>query len=199
MMQPAQSHSPIPSWRNPDHPTAHDRFRQIFREHWHAWCNLRLEEIPADQQAYARKTVERMILCRDPSAGYARYVCPGCGFDRRVPFSCKTRFCPSCGKVKVDHWVADIARDLFDVPHLHVTLTVDDLLWPHFHAHRSLLKLLLKTAAQAVRKFPRCPREHMPRSQTPVVSYTLALSCLGLLPSTACKASAFSRLCEFIH
>ena len=48
-------------------------------------------------------------------------------------------------------------------------------------------------------KFPRCPRRRMPRSQTPVVSYTLALSCLGLLPSTACKASAFPRLREFIH
>jgi hypothetical protein len=22
------------------------------------------------------------------------------------------------------------------VPHLHVTLTIDDLLWPIFHAHR---------------------------------------------------------------
>ena len=93
-----------------------------------------------------------MILCRDPSAGYARYVCPGSGFDRRVPFSCKTCLCPSCGKVRVDNWVNDIARDTYDVPHLHVTLTVDDLLWPHFHAHRSLLKVLLKTAAQAVRE-----------------------------------------------
>ena len=40
-------------------------------------------------------------------------------------------------------------------------------------------------------KFPRCPRKHMPRSQTPVVSYTLALSCLGLLPSGRCTPSAF--------
>jgi hypothetical protein len=45
-------------------------------------------------------------------------------------------------------------------------------------------------------KFPRCPHEHMPRSQTPVVSYTLALSCLGLLPSVACRTSAFSLLVE---
>jgi hypothetical protein len=91
-----------------------------------------------------------MILCRDPNGGYARYVCPGCGFDRRVPFSCKTRFCSSCGKVRVDNWVNDIARDLFDVPHLHVTLTIDDLLWPVFRPHRSLLKVLLKCAAQPV-------------------------------------------------
>jgi len=102
--------SASPSWRNPDHPTAHDRFRRIFRDHWLTWCDLRLEvKVPPDQRAYVRKTVERMILCRDPSAGYARYVCPGCGFDRCVPFSCKTRFCPSCGKVKVDNWVNDIA------------------------------------------------------------------------------------------
>jgi len=92
------------------------------------------------------------MLCRDPSAGYARYVCPGCGHERRVPFSCKTRFCPSCGKVRVDNWVSDIARDLYDVPHLHVTLTIDDLLWPFFLAYRFLLKLLLKTAALAVRE-----------------------------------------------
>jgi hypothetical protein len=92
------------------------------------------------------------MLCRDPSAHYARYVCPGCGFDRRVPFSCKTHFCPSCGKVRVDHWVNDIARDLFDVTHLHVTLTTGDLLWPFSFADRPLLKVLLKAAAQAVRK-----------------------------------------------
>ena len=52
----------------------------------------------------------------------------------------------------IDNWVTDIARDLFDVPHLHVTLTIDDLLWPFFHAHRSLLKVLLKCTAQAVRE-----------------------------------------------
>lgn len=52
----------------------------------------------------------------------------------------------------MDNWVDDVASDVLDVPHLHVTLTTDDLLWPFFHADRSLLKLLLKTAAQAVRE-----------------------------------------------
>jgi len=42
-----------PSWRDPAHPTAHDRFRQIFRDHWDSWCYLRLDaEVPLDQQAY---------------------------------------------------------------------------------------------------------------------------------------------------
>jgi len=93
-----------------------------------------------------------MLLCRDPDGGYARYLCPGCQYEQRVPFSCKTRFCPSCGKVRVDNWVNDIAKDMLDVPHLHITLTIDDLLRPFFYADRSLLKLLLQVAAQAVRE-----------------------------------------------
>jgi hypothetical protein len=39
-------------------------------------------------------------------------------------------------------------------------------------------------------KFPSSPCADMPRSQTPVVSYTLAIARLGLLPSSACKPSA---------
>ena len=86
------------------------------------------------------------MSCRDPNAGYARYVCPGCQYEHCVPFSCKTRFCPSCGKVRVDNWVNDIVRDLLEVPHLHITLTTDDLLWPCFLDDRSRLKILLHTA-----------------------------------------------------
>ena len=52
----------------------------------------------------------------------------------------------------MDNWVDDVASDLLDVPHFHVTLTTDDLLWPFFHTNRLLLKVLLKTAAQAVRE-----------------------------------------------
>jgi hypothetical protein len=40
-------------------------------------------------------------------------------------------------------------------------------------------------------KFPSCPLEHMPCSQTPVVSYSLAIARIGRLPSAGCTASAF--------
>jgi hypothetical protein len=52
----------------------------------------------------------------------------------------------------VDNWVNNVARDLLEVPHLHVTLTTHDLLWPFFHTNRSLLKVLLKTASHAIRE-----------------------------------------------
>ena len=74
-----------------------DRFRQIFIDHWERWWDYRREEVPADQRAYVQETVEKMMGCRNPQCGYARYVCPECHEERIVPFSCKTRFCPSCG------------------------------------------------------------------------------------------------------
>jgi len=32
----------IPSWYHPGHTTGHDRFRKIFLDHWHTWCDLHL-------------------------------------------------------------------------------------------------------------------------------------------------------------
>ena len=90
--------------------------------------------------------------CRNPQCGYARYVCPKCHEERIVPFSCKTRFCSSCGKVRADEWVRRISQELLDVPHLHLTLTIAKEMRPYFDRDRSLLKLLLTVAAEAVRQ-----------------------------------------------
>jgi hypothetical protein len=48
---------------------------------------LLISGVYVHQNAYDRKIVERMMLCRDATAGYTRYICPGCGYDRRVPFT----------------------------------------------------------------------------------------------------------------
>jgi len=109
-----------PLFQQPDHPTSHNLFRQIFRDHWEAWVYHRLDsEVPANQRAYLKSIVERLMLCRDPEGGFARYLCPGCGFELKVPFSCKTRFCPSCGKIHVDNWVNNIMKDILEVPPYH--------------------------------------------------------------------------------
>ena len=148
----AHQNQTLPS-RPLDHPTGHDRFRKIFLDYWDRYCDLRLtDEVPFDQQAYVRDIVQRMMLCRDPDAGYARWICPGCHYELRVPFSCKTRFCPSCGKVKVDNWVNNITKDMLEVPHLHITLTTDDSFRPFFRKDSRLLKELLRVGTQAVQE-----------------------------------------------
>ncbi|MBA3075812.1 MAG: hypothetical protein FP831_19625 [Anaerolineae bacterium] len=116
-------------------------------------------EVPVDQHENITNIVQRMMLYHDPEGGYAPYICPSCGFacavpagtgEHRVPFSCKTRFCPSCRKVHVDNWANDITKDILEVPHLHITLTTADSLHHFFLKDRGLLKELLLVGAQAV-------------------------------------------------
>jgi hypothetical protein len=48
--------------------------------------------------------------------------------------------------------VGRISQELLDVPHLHLTLTIAKEMRRYFDRDRSLLKLLLTTAADAVRQ-----------------------------------------------
>src|SRR5262249_50565450 len=57
----------------------------------------------------------------------------------------------------------------------------------------ALLHLMLPKETMWLPTFPSHPLESMPRSQTPVVSCTLALAHPGLLPSGHCTPSAFPR------
>jgi hypothetical protein len=57
----------------------------------------------------------------------------------------------------------------------------------------ALLCLIFPKETIGSPKFPSHPCESMPRSQTPVVSWTLALASPGLLPSGHCTPSAFPR------
>jgi hypothetical protein len=45
--------------------------------------------------------VTKMLLCRS-GWGYKEYHCPLCSYIRRVPQTCKSRFCSSCGKAATD-------------------------------------------------------------------------------------------------
>ena len=119
------SRSTRPSWRRPDNPTGHDSFRQIFLDHWHHWCDLRLEdEVPPDQRAYVCEIMQRLLLCREPDAGYARYVCPGCEYELRGTGSTLTASIPKALMPQNTSGVASFT------PHwlLHTIGTTDDSL-----------------------------------------------------------------------
>lgn len=61
--------------------------------------------------------------------GFSTYTCPVCGEQKKIPHTCKSRFCNSCGKVKNDEWTAKAEKTLFNVPHKHVVFTVPQELW----------------------------------------------------------------------
>lgn len=64
-----------------------------------------------------------------------------------VPFTCKSRFCPSCGVNSAINRSSFMPSKCLDVPHRHITFTIPDSLWKYFRADRSLLNLLFDSAS----------------------------------------------------
>lgn len=51
---------------------------------------------------YAEKAFGSLLLCGDPNLGVTRFSCCTCNIELAVPFSCKTRICPSCAKRRAE-------------------------------------------------------------------------------------------------
>lgn len=47
--------------------------------------------------------VNRFLECGDPQVGFTSFICLQCKDIHRIPFSCKSKFCSSCGKVYAEH------------------------------------------------------------------------------------------------
>ncbi|MFH1759480.1 MAG: transposase zinc-binding domain-containing protein [bacterium] len=49
--------------------------------------------------------VLKLLVCRTSFLGYHIFSCEKCGKILKVPHSCKSRFCSSCGKKATDNWI----------------------------------------------------------------------------------------------
>jgi len=94
--------------------------------------------------------VAKIIGCQDPNNGFALYTCPDCGVEKRVPFTCKSRFCNTCGaKYSKDRALA-MSKTLLKAPHRHVVFTIPEELRPYFAKNRDLLNILFEAAAETI-------------------------------------------------
>jgi len=98
--------------------------------------------------------VVKLLSCGTKFRGYKRYECatPNCGHSKTVCFSCKSRFCSTCGKKATDQWVAKQKEILPPVMWQHITFTMPDQLWVLFDLNRGLLNSLSAIAAKACLK-----------------------------------------------
>ncbi|MFH2203984.1 MAG: transposase zinc-binding domain-containing protein, partial [Elusimicrobiota bacterium] len=111
-------------------------------------------------KARFRWAAERFVDCGDREKGHAVYHCGDCGHDIRVPFSCKSRLCPSCVRKRMTQWSEWLAGEvLLDVPHRHWVFTLPLEVRRHFLHKRWLLNMLSSTAARLLMKqlSLRCP------------------------------------------
>ena len=84
----------------------------------------------------------KFLKCRDPKYGYLLFKCSTCTLKAFRPFSCKSRFCPSCGKLYSIKWTEKLSAQLIDKPHRHVIFTIPETFREYFVNHRELLSLI---------------------------------------------------------
>ena len=104
------------------------------------------------------ENVVRMLSCGRHIRGITVYQCsnPDCQLRKHVPFTCKSRFCPSCGKKLTDQWVEQQKAVMPDCPWQHITFTMPDALWELFRYNRHLLNDLSRLSAGVILKVGNC-------------------------------------------
>lgn len=72
--------------------------------------------------------VDKVFSCKTDELGFHQYVCPKCGLSIKVPHTCKSRFCSSCGKVAVDNWTQKSISKFPDLQYRHIVFTLPEQL-----------------------------------------------------------------------
>ena len=99
----------------------------------------------------------KLLSCKNTIRGYQTYACsnPDCSHTKRVPFTCKSRACSSCGKKATELWLQKQKNTLPQTAWQHITFTMPSELWDFFWCNRSLLNQLSGIAAQCIQKIAR--------------------------------------------
>jgi len=95
--------------------------------------------------------VLKLLVCRTSFLGYHQFVCPTCSKSMKVPHSCKSRFCPSCGKKATDTWIKNSFNTLPRTIWQHITFTMPSELWVFFWLNRYLMNRIPLIAATIVK------------------------------------------------
>lgn len=120
--------------------------KKILNDHWSGFLKLYNKKIRKN----VKREVEKVLKCKDIRYGYIEFKCDTCNITKKVGFTCKSRFCTSCGKVYTDKWVDNMLGELINVKHRHIVFTIPEELREFFGIDRERLKILPKCAAKAV-------------------------------------------------
>lgn len=97
-----------------------------------------------------RIVLEKIILCNTKKLGMKIVYCPECNESKKIYFSCKTSYCPYCGKRANKIFVQKYVDKMLPVTHRHLTMTMSSRLWNIFQKNPELQKKLIKTSFTTV-------------------------------------------------
>ena len=95
--------------------------KDIFINNWESFL---LNNYSKSIRPVVFKEVEKMMHCKDPDLGHALYQCSSCGAFKCVPFTCKSRFCNSCGMKYQKDRALSLYSKLINCSHRHIVFTI---------------------------------------------------------------------------
>lgn len=127
-----------------DNNIINNNLKDIFKDNWNKFKETyKVRNI-------VKHEINKFLLCGSITSGYSVYECDNCGNYKYVPFTCKSRFCPSCGVNKSINIIKFISSKTLDIPHRHITFTISDKLRIYFLKNRNLLNLLFLASEQTL-------------------------------------------------
>lgn len=117
------------------------------------WWNYRAKYLDSIRPA-VDENVLKVLSCRTQIAGCDVYSCsnPSCSHTKVVCFTCKSRFCSTCGKKATEQWIEKQNAVLPQCQWQHITFTMPERYWIFFLYNRELLNVIFKTAADTLQK-----------------------------------------------
>ena len=122
------------------------KIKIILEDHWNGFLKIYENKIRYN----VKKEVEKVLKCKDTKYGFIELKCDKCNTTKKIGFTCKSRFCTSCGKIYTDNWIDNMLGNLINVKHRHIVFTIPEELRKFFGIDRQRLKILPKCAARAV-------------------------------------------------
>ena len=115
--------------------------QRIFVSYWEAFLNDP-EIIRRGLRPVVRHEVIKMMSCGTLSSGFEVYECPNCQKNHIICYTCKSRFCNSCGTKYAKLRAQNISASTLNVSHRHAVFTIDHRLRDYFKKDRLLLNVL---------------------------------------------------------
>ena len=98
--------------------------------------------------ARIRHATNMIFKCRTSEMGGHKQVCPDGHYERVQWNSCHHRFCPQCGAMAIDRWLARQKARLLRCEHFHVVFTMPAELNPLWELNTKLMTNILFKVVQ---------------------------------------------------
>ena len=107
--------------------------KQIVADHFPAFAEVHPTQIT---RAGISLNIDKMLRCGTEEMGYHHYRCPTCTFERKVPHTCKSRFCSSCGVRQTDIWIEQYTTLFAQCEYQHVIFSPPHEFLTYFRVDR---------------------------------------------------------------